>query len=107
MHPVIGATMLEMLAKQYGDSLGFIPAAIGIVRHHHERLTDGQGYPDALFGDNIPPAARLVAVADVYDALRRSAATSRADARAGPAHDDGRIRRPVRSAGAASVRHGA
>ena len=41
-----------------------------IVRHHHERY-DGTGYPDRLAGDAIPPAARLVAVADVYDALRR------------------------------------
>ena len=32
---------------------------------------DGNGYPDGLAGDDIPPAARLVAVADVYDALRR------------------------------------
>jgi putative two-component system response regulator len=40
------------------------------VRHHHERY-DGRGYPDRLAGDAIPAAARLVAVADVYDALRR------------------------------------
>jgi putative two-component system response regulator len=41
-----------------------------IVRSHHERW-DGKGYPDKLAGEAIPPAARLVAVADVYDALRR------------------------------------
>jgi putative two-component system response regulator len=69
-HPIIGASMLESLSRQFGDSLGFLPAAITVVRHHHERY-DGQGYPDALFGDNIPPAARLLALADVYDALRR------------------------------------
>ncbi len=69
-HPIVGATMLESLSRQFGDSLNFLPAAISIVRHHHERY-DGQGYPDGLFGDNIPPAARLVALADVYDALRR------------------------------------
>ncbi len=39
-----------------------------IVRHHHERY-DGQGYPDRLAGDGIPLEARIVAVADVYDAL--------------------------------------
>ena len=44
--------------------------ARGIVRHHHERF-DGRGYPDRLAGDAIPAAARIVAVADVYDALRR------------------------------------
>ena len=43
--------------------------AIDIARHHHERY-DGSGYPDRLAGEAIPLAARLVAVADVYDALR-------------------------------------
>ena len=40
------------------------------MRHHHERY-DGDGYPDNLRGTAIPAAARLVALADVYDALRR------------------------------------
>jgi putative two-component system response regulator len=57
--------------------------ARAIVRHHHERF-DGRGYPDRLSGDAIPAAARIVAVADVYDALRRErlhkAAMSHADA---------------------------
>jgi HD-GYP domain-containing protein (c-di-GMP phosphodiesterase class II) len=39
-----------------------------IVRHHHERY-DGSGYPDGLAGGAIPPGARMVAVADVFDAL--------------------------------------
>ncbi len=39
-----------------------------ICRHHHERF-DGRGYPDNLVGDDIPIAAQIVAVADVYDAL--------------------------------------
>jgi response regulator RpfG family c-di-GMP phosphodiesterase/serine/threonine protein kinase len=69
-HPVLGATILDSLAQQYGESLGFLTAATVIVRHHHERY-DGQGYPDALSGDAIPPAARLAAIVDVYDALRR------------------------------------
>ena len=38
-------------------------------RHHHERY-DGTGYPDRLTGGDIPLAARIVAVGDVYDALR-------------------------------------
>jgi putative nucleotidyltransferase with HDIG domain len=42
--------------------------AIPIVRSHHERW-DGQGYPDGLAGENIPRLARLVAVADSYDAM--------------------------------------
>jgi HD-GYP domain-containing protein (c-di-GMP phosphodiesterase class II) len=43
--------------------------AIEVIRHHHERF-DGSGYPDRLSGDSIPLAARIVAVCDVYDALR-------------------------------------
>ncbi len=69
-HPVIGDHILEALAQEYGTSLEFLGMARAIVRHHHERF-DGNGYPDRLSGEGIPPAARLVAVADVYDALRR------------------------------------
>lgn len=39
-----------------------------IVRHHHERV-DGQGYPDALRDDDIPPLSRIIAVADAYNAM--------------------------------------
>jgi putative nucleotidyltransferase with HDIG domain len=39
-----------------------------IVRHHHERV-DGQGYPDGLFGDEIPLLSRIIAVADAYNAM--------------------------------------
>jgi HD-GYP domain-containing protein (c-di-GMP phosphodiesterase class II) len=39
-----------------------------IVRHHHERV-DGNGYPDRLQGDDIPLIARILAVADAYDAM--------------------------------------
>jgi putative nucleotidyltransferase with HDIG domain len=39
-----------------------------VVRHHHERI-DGQGYPDRLVGDDIPLLARIIAVADAYDAM--------------------------------------
>jgi len=42
--------------------------ACNIIRYHHERV-DGKGYPDGLAGDSIPLEARIVAVADVYDAL--------------------------------------
>jgi putative nucleotidyltransferase with HDIG domain len=59
-HPVIGARILEPITA-FAD-------AIGIVLHHHER-SDGSGYPDALQGDDICLGARILAVADVYDAL--------------------------------------
>jgi putative nucleotidyltransferase with HDIG domain len=39
-----------------------------IVRHHHERV-DGEGYPDGISGDNIPLLARIIAVADAYNAM--------------------------------------
>ena len=39
-----------------------------MVRHHHERL-DGTGYPDGLEGDEIPLGARIIAVADTFDAV--------------------------------------
>jgi HD-GYP domain-containing protein (c-di-GMP phosphodiesterase class II) len=39
-----------------------------IIRHHHERF-DGKGYPDGLKGEEIPLLARILSVADVYDAL--------------------------------------
>jgi response regulator RpfG family c-di-GMP phosphodiesterase len=69
-HTVVGAAMLESLAREHGESLSFLRVARAVVRHHHERW-DGEGYPDRLAGTRIPPAARLVALADVYDALRR------------------------------------
>jgi len=42
--------------------------ARNIARHHHERW-DGKGYPDGLAGESIPLEARMMALADVYDAL--------------------------------------
>jgi response regulator RpfG family c-di-GMP phosphodiesterase/serine/threonine protein kinase len=69
-HPLLGDRLLESLGKEHGAALDFLGMARVIVRSHHERW-DGKGYPDKLAGEAIPPAARLVAVADVYDALRR------------------------------------
>jgi response regulator RpfG family c-di-GMP phosphodiesterase/serine/threonine protein kinase len=69
-HTLIGSDILEAIGRAYGDSLVFLAQARAIVRHHHERY-DGTGYPDRLYGDAIPPAARIIALADVYDALRR------------------------------------
>ena len=48
--------------------LGFLADATPAIRHHHERF-DGSGYPDGLEGEAIPLGARIIAVADVYDAL--------------------------------------
>jgi diguanylate cyclase (GGDEF)-like protein/putative nucleotidyltransferase with HDIG domain len=58
-HPQIGFRML--------DSLGVDPVA-GVVLHHHERW-DGAGYPDGLHGEQIPLGARIIFVADAYDAM--------------------------------------
>jgi response regulator RpfG family c-di-GMP phosphodiesterase len=69
-HPLIGDRILEALGREHGAALDFLGMARGIVRHHHERF-DGRGYPDHLLHDEIPAAARLTALADVYDALRR------------------------------------
>jgi response regulator RpfG family c-di-GMP phosphodiesterase/serine/threonine protein kinase len=69
-HTILGDRMLEALAQEHGDSLAFLGTASAIVRHHHERF-DGSGYPDRLAQEAIPASARLVSLADVYDALRR------------------------------------
>ena len=76
-HPVIGDRILEALAREHGTSLEFLGMARSVVRHHHERY-DGRGYPDRLEGDAIPTSARLAALADVYDALRRARPHKRA-----------------------------
>jgi response regulator RpfG family c-di-GMP phosphodiesterase len=69
-HPLIGASIIDAIAREYGDSLAFLGMAMVVVRYHHERY-DGTGYPDQLAGDVIPPAARLMALADTYDVVRR------------------------------------
>jgi len=51
-----------------GSSSSFIQAASMIALHHHEKF-DGSGYPMGLKGDRIPIEARIVALADVFDAL--------------------------------------
>jgi response regulator RpfG family c-di-GMP phosphodiesterase len=68
-HTTIAADSLQDVAKQFGGAAAFLRMAIDIIRHHHERF-DGTGYPDRLIGNSIPLAARIVAIADVYDALR-------------------------------------
>jgi putative two-component system response regulator len=61
-HAVFGARLVSSL----GD-----PELTAIVRHHHERI-DGSGYPDRIGGARIPLGARIVGVADTFDALTSS-----------------------------------
>jgi response regulator RpfG family c-di-GMP phosphodiesterase/tRNA A-37 threonylcarbamoyl transferase component Bud32 len=68
-HTTIGADTLTKVAQRHRFAQAFLQMGIDIARHHHERY-DGKGYPDGLAGDSIPLAARLVTLADVYDALR-------------------------------------
>ena len=67
-HTLIGARTLESVRERYPHN-DFLVTCIEIVRWHHERW-DGAGYPDGLNGGIIPLTARIMAVADVYDALR-------------------------------------
>lgn len=75
LHPQIGERICGPLriARSFSS----------IIRHHHERW-DGRGYPDGLAGEGIPLGARIVAIADAYDAIVR-----------------GRVYRPARSIGEA------
>ena len=59
-HPVVGWEIVR--------DIEFLGDAKLVVRHHHERW-DGQGYPDGLAGEDIPLAARVFSVADVFDAI--------------------------------------
>jgi putative nucleotidyltransferase with HDIG domain len=59
-HPVIGAKILEPIPS--------FQVLIPLVRHHHERY-DGTGYPERLIGEAIPLGARILAVADAFEAM--------------------------------------
>jgi putative two-component system response regulator len=59
-HPIVGAKML--------DEISHLQEAIPYILYHHERW-DGTGYPEGLKGRNIPVGARMLAIADVFDAL--------------------------------------
>jgi len=59
-HPVLGVKILNPIIHD--------PFLIDAVRHHHERV-DGRGYPYGIGGSDIPPVARILAVADAYDAM--------------------------------------
>jgi response regulator RpfG family c-di-GMP phosphodiesterase len=66
-HTIIGANILDQ-AVLHSQGGGFLAMAALIARFHHEHF-DGSGYPAGLVGEEIPLPARIVAVADVYDAL--------------------------------------
>jgi response regulator RpfG family c-di-GMP phosphodiesterase len=68
-HTVLGAETLQRIAKEHDFADDFFRMAIEVARHHHERY-DGQGYPDRLSSGAIPLSARIIRIADVYDALR-------------------------------------
>lgn len=59
-HPVLGAELVE--------DVEFLANVVPVIRHHHER-PDGTGYPDGLVAAQIPVLARVLAVADCYDAM--------------------------------------
>ncbi len=59
-HPVTG----EKICAPLKSLRGMLP----VIRHHHERM-DGSGYPDGLSGEQIPVKARILQIADIYDAL--------------------------------------
>ncbi len=59
-HPDIGVNILE--------NIDFLAEALPIIRHHHERYC-GNGYPAGIKGEEIPLGARIIAIADTYDAM--------------------------------------
>ncbi|SNB75602.1 HD domain-containing protein [Rhodoblastus acidophilus] len=67
-HTTIGHQAIETAQRELGIKLDFLDCVQEIALNHHEKW-DGSGYPRGLSGDAIPVSARLMAVADVYDAL--------------------------------------
>ena len=67
-HTTIGENVLNTLEKNALDEEDVIIKAIRIAGGHHEKW-DGSGYPRGLRGDNIPLEARIMSLADMYDAL--------------------------------------
>ena len=67
-HTTLGYKAIENAERQLGMTVEFLACAKEIALSHHEKW-DGSGYPEGLAGNRIPISARLMAVADVYDAL--------------------------------------
>ncbi|MBB1073829.1 two-component system response regulator [Rhodoferax sp. 4810] len=68
-HSLRGYEIIEQARHRMGEDNLLLFYGAQITRHHHERW-DGTGYPDGLIGTNIPLSARIMAIADVYDAVR-------------------------------------
>jgi putative two-component system response regulator len=68
-HAEYGEEVIDKLIMKAGESMAFLQCAKDLVGSHHEKY-DGSGYPRGLAGTAIPLAGRIMAVADVYDALR-------------------------------------
>lgn len=66
-HTVIGHNAIHMASEKLGEH-SFLKYAMEISRYHQEKW-NGTGYPDGLAGENIPLSGRIMAIADVYDAL--------------------------------------
>ena len=66
-HPEEGAKVLKRVLVE-ADDLDFVNIAINVAHYHHERW-DGKGYPNGLESEEIPVEARIMALADVFDAL--------------------------------------
>lgn len=67
-HTLLGCDAITLAERDINSSVDYLRHAKEIVRWHHERW-DGGGYPDGLAGENIPLSARIMALADVFDAL--------------------------------------
>ncbi len=67
-HALLGAEAIKRSLGNADRSVDFLDMAMEIAHFHHEKW-DGSGYPDGLRGDAIPVSARLMALADVFDAL--------------------------------------
>lgn len=85
-HAALGAEAIAQAERDVAHPLAFLECAKQVARSHHERW-DGAGYPDGLAGEAIPLPARVMALADVYDAL-----VSRRPYKGGQAHEQARER---------------
>lgn len=66
-HSVAGREIIQSAIKLTGES-GYLSEALNLATYHHEKW-DGSGYPEGLSGEAIPLSARIMAIADVFDAL--------------------------------------
>ncbi|HQL49449.1 MAG TPA: HD domain-containing phosphohydrolase, partial [Holophaga sp.] len=68
-HPLTGRTMVDAILASFGaEQLEHVDLLRHVAEGHHE-LLDGSGYPHGLREDEVPIAARIIAVADIFDAL--------------------------------------